>query len=110
MTQNVAFNTGAQSSDFGYSFGGNAPSFPGYTNVIDKFPFASDGTATDVGDIISGTEYSASGQSSTTHGYSAGGYTPYSNVIQKFSFTTDGNATDVGDLTETPYQPAGHQV
>lgn len=85
-----------QGSVSGYTSGG-APS----RNQIDKFPFASDANATDVGDLIGNTAQPA-GQSSTASGYTSGGTTPaatYDTVIQKFSFSADGNSTDVGDLT-----------
>ena len=43
-----------QSSDVsGYSTGGLAPPATGDSNTIDKFPFATDGNATDVGDLTS---------------------------------------------------------
>jgi len=92
-----------QGTNFGYTSGGFIPPST-VTNVIDKFPFASDANATDVGDLISSVQRPA-GQSSTTHGYTSGGVsgpsftTTQSNTIQKFPFTSDGNATDVGDLT-----------
>jgi hypothetical protein len=92
-----------QGTNFGYTSGGFI--LPGTTsNIIDKFPFASDANATDVGDLLSAVQRPA-GQSSTTHGYTSGGVsgpsftTTQSNTIQKFPFTSDGNATDVGDLT-----------
>ena len=53
----------AQGSISGYTSGGN----PGPTNVIDKFPFASDGNATDVGDLTVG-RYAVTGQSSSVSG------------------------------------------
>lgn len=98
---------GSSSPTNGYTSGGRiTPPSPtvGVTDVIDKFPFAiSDGTATDVGNLLAGTGRSSSGNSSLTHGYAAGGYDPAtnsnSNVIQKFSFSVDGNATDAADLT-----------
>ena len=43
----------------GYTSGGNPG--PTQTNIIDKFPFAADGNATDVGDLTVG-RYSAAGQ------------------------------------------------
>ena len=70
-------------------------------DVIDKFPFASDVNATDVGNLTIG-RYGLSGQSSSTHGYSSGGFIT-TNTIDKFSFSADGNATDVGDLTGGRY-------
>ena len=80
-------------------------------NTIQKFPFASDSNATDVGDLLStaGAGYSA-GQSSTTHGYHSGGYSPNVDTIQKWTFSTDANATDVGNLTAVTNSGAGHQV
>ena len=79
----------------GYSSGGSPVS-----NVIDKFPFAVDGNATDVGDLTQARR-ELTGQSSSTSGYSTGGQTPTTvNTIDKFSFSADGNATDVGDLTQ----------
>ena len=83
---------------------------PVITNVIDKFPFATDANATDVGDLTQSREFVA-GQSSTQSGYSSGGRTPtFLNTIDKFPFATDGNATDVGDLTLAKSNFAGQQV
>ena len=48
---------GQTSSSSGYSSGGETPSI---TNTIDKFAFASDGNATNVGDILSVLAASAS--------------------------------------------------
>ena len=80
----------------GYTSGGRDP----VSNVIDKFSFAADANATDVGNLTVG-RYSPAGQSSDVSGYTSGGSTPASsNVIDKFPFATDGNATDVGDLTQ----------
>jgi len=80
----------------GYTSGGTDA--PGYTNVIDKFPFSSDSNASDVGDLTAAQI--GAGQSSSTHGYFSGGQgTGTYNKIEKFSFLADGNASDVGDLT-----------
>ena len=71
------------------------------SNVIDKFSFATDGNATDVGDLTV-ARYKSAGQSSQRMGYttaSEGSPSVTSNVIDKFSFATDGNATDVGDMS-----------
>ena len=88
----------AQGSISGYTSGGS-PTPANYVNTIDKFPFAVDANATDVGDLTQANR-SLAGQSSTESGYSSGGFTPpYTNVIQKFPFAVDANATDVGDLT-----------
>ena len=95
-----------QGTNFGYASGGGTPSA---TNVIDKFPFASDTNASDVGDLtVARAEGLAAGQSSRTHGYTSGGeYPSASNVIDKFPFATDTNASDVGDLTVARYGPTG---
>jgi hypothetical protein len=44
-------------------------------NTIDKFPFATDTNATDVGDLTTARR-SVAGQSSTTFGYTSGGGFP----------------------------------
>lgn len=91
--------TQAQGSVSGYSAGGLTN--PPIVNTIDKFPFAADSNASDVGDLTQ-ARYWVAGQSSTTHGYSSGGITPpYVNTIDKFPFAADTNATDVGDITQS---------
>ena len=103
---NIWKNIGAGSGDVvpwtfqgtvsGYSSGGHSDP-NGFFNVIEKFPFASDTNATDVGDMTA-TRFNPSGQTSSTHGYIAGGG-PAVNIIDKFTFAADNDATDVGDLT-----------
>ena len=102
-------------STYGYTAGGQGmlptdPSSPSYNtvrNIIDYFPFASDGNAADVGDLTR-TANVVQSSSSQTHGYTAGGYSPNSNVIDKFAMTTSANATDVGDLTAEIGAGIGH--
>ena len=96
---------GQNSIEHGYTTGG-------YSNVIDKFPFAADSPAVDVGDITGACARGAAGQSSTTCGYTSGGVDPggYTNIISKFSFANDGNAVDQGDLTRCAGGSGGHQV
>jgi hypothetical protein len=81
-------STGQSSTTHGYSSGGYIPPSP-RVNTIDKFPFASDTNATDVGDLIVARK-SMTGQSSTASGYVSGGYggspVASSNVIDKFPF------------------------
>ena len=97
----------AISTSYGYHMGGDyEPPDPGArSNVIEKFPFASEDGKTDVGDLSTGAENAASGISSSTHGYFQGGETTPSNYpfqrtnSQKFSFSSAGNASDIGDLT-----------
>ena len=82
---------------------------PSYINKIQKFSFASDGNASDVGDLLLTTGL-ATGVSTATEGYITGGYQPaggdYSNTIQKFPFAADGNTSDVADLYNTPQSHA----
>jgi len=105
-----------QGSNFGYTSGGKKSGGADpdtEVNTIDKFPFASDASASDVGDLFLAARW-VSGQSSSISGYTAGGLAPaippappYSNVIQKFSFSSDGNGTEVGDLSVARYGAAG---
>ena len=101
---------GFQGTTSGYTTGGGAgsPTQPPPTttvNTIDKFPFASDANATDVGDrTITATRMA--GQSSDANGYTSGGRALSGpvfgyNVIDKFPFSSDANAADVGDMTYT---------
>jgi hypothetical protein len=91
----------------GYTSGGYAP---GNVTTIDKFPFATDANATDVGDLTQARRLVV-GQSSTVSGYTSGGYAPpFVTTIDKFPFATDANATDVGDLTQARSYSAGQQV
>jgi hypothetical protein len=85
----------------GYVSGGETPGPPSVTRVdiIDKFAFASNTTASDHGDISVTRSY-VSGQSSNTHGFTSGGYTgSVSNVIDKFTFGSSNNSTDHADLS-----------
>ena len=105
---------GQNSADSGYASGGNSgpTGSPAWTtvNTIEKFPFASDGNATDVGDLTVARSNLA-GQSSSSSGYGSGGQpTPGNlagNVIDKFPFASDSNATDVGDVTVARRQLSG---
>lgn len=92
-----------QGSNYGYASGGVTR-----TNVIDKFPFAADGNATDVGDLVQAI-YGAAGHSSSESGYLSGGNTSpgSTDTIQKFPFSTDSNSTDVGNLLGASNYAAG---
>ena len=80
---------GQSSSTHGYSV---------HDAIMDKFSFASNTTAVDVGAASLATRRTGAGQSSETHGYACG-QEPGNNVIDKFAFATEGTMTDVGDLT-----------
>jgi hypothetical protein len=101
LARNKAGGATAFTQQFGYCYGGHHTS-PSSTDVIDKYAFATDSDATNVGDLTEPQVYYTGGSNSLTHGYRAGGYvnTPNggSEVIDKWSFATDGDATDVGNL------------
>jgi len=87
----------AQGSVSGYTAGGTIPPGQVGPNVIDKFPFATDSNATDVGDLANlGTPFFSSDRSvrssasSKENGYVFGGS---SWLLNKFPFATDSNAT-----------------
>ena len=74
---------------YGYSVGGSTPLSPNLQ--IQRYSFASDGNATDVGDLAQGRQ-AAAGASSATHGYGAGGRVPSPsgvNTIAKFAFANE---------------------
>lgn len=110
----VAFHMTSSSETNGYAAGGfsNPSGQPGphpdggslgtyRIKEIQKFPFSSDGDATDVADLTQDRAAGA-GLSSREFGYSAGGRKDPSpaivNVIDRWSHTSDANASDVGDL------------
>ena len=116
LSQTRSSAAGQSSADDGYTSGGHNRGPPAtVVNTIDKFPFASDANATDVGDI-SISRQNPAGQSSTTNGYTSGGVgnppaaVGISNVIDKFPFASNANATDVGNLTVARQGNAGQQV
>jgi len=105
LTQAVIPEYSFQGSVSGYTSGGDSD---GAVNTIDKFPFATDGNASDVGDLTA-AKLRVAGQSSIESGYTSGGFAPpiVYNTIDKFPFAADANATDVGDLSQARYAAAG---
>ena len=98
---------------------GVPPNVPAGTiiNNIDKFPFASQTNATDIGDITL-LRSGGAGVSSCDHGYMIGGTISITNPnngaptwtrteIDKFSFASDGNSTDVADLLQIQQYHSG---
>ncbi len=107
---------GQSSANNGYTSGGKTqgagPPYGDPINTIDKFPFSSDGNASDIADLSEARSQGA-GQSSIADGkgYTSGGAKvppPSSDVIDKFPFSSDANATDVGNLTIHSYSHGGH--
>jgi hypothetical protein len=68
------------------------------SNVIDFITIASEGNATDFGDLIATTTNVTGAGSNSTRGVFGGGASN-SNVIQYITIATAGNAIDFGDLT-----------
>jgi hypothetical protein len=94
LTVSRLHEAGVSSVTHGYTAGGSTLAGSGTSsNVIDKFPFASDGNATDVGDLDR-TAWRSAGMSSFTDGYIDIGYTINSpeGAINRFSFASDANA------------------
>jgi hypothetical protein len=95
---------------YGYTSGGSLGASPNLQyDRIDRFPFASDDDATDVGNLTV-SRGSSAGQQSGASGYASGGYLYplYSDQIEKFPFSSDfTTATDVGDLTLARSMPCG---
>jgi len=110
LTEVKAYLAGQSSSTNGYTSGGLSPPLvPTVTNAIEKFPFASDGNASNIGTLTL-RRFGLTGQSSSTHGYSSGGREPptsYQRAIDKFPFSADENASSVGNLITRKYEGAG---
>ena len=101
LSQGRIYSAGHSSRVSGYTSGGQSwPSGPPRSNRIDKFPFASNSSASFVGYLSTEKANGIAGQSSDVAGYSSGGYTPTlaSNTIEKFSFASDGDASNIGNL------------
>ena len=117
LSEARGYVAGQSSTASGYTSGGPATS-PNTSRslIIDKFPFASDANATDVGDLSEGRK-AVTGQSSASSGYTSGGRGSFPTLpgqarltIDKFPFSSDGNATDVGNLILARNDAAGQQV
>ena len=108
------FNTANGSTDAfyngtvsGYNAGGSSNYPPTKENTIDKYPFSSDGNATDVGNLSS-IRYDMAGHSSSTNGYTSGGRHPnHTAVINQWPFASDTNASNIGNLTQARWGPGG---
>ena len=110
----LVYASTCNSNTHGYTMGGYTWSDPtNYGVTIDKFPFATDSNATDVGDL-SPAQHGACGVSGIDYGYASGGRdlpeTTYYNNIRRISFSSDGNSTDSADLVNYPYSTTGNQV
>ena len=113
LTQARETTTSPGSATHGYCAGGRASNIGTNSgvNIIEKYPFASDANAADVGDLAISRVHAASSQNSDTNGYVSGGRSgpPGSTLadIQKFPFASDTDATDIGNATIARYHVAG---
>jgi len=108
LTELRTTTAGNTSETHGYCTGGGSypNDVPAAWNILEKFPYASDSDATDVGDtVVTGAIAKCATSNSETHGYLAAGDDYYGNspvgyeyfnMIQKFSFASDGNTVDTG--------------
>jgi len=96
----------ASSLTHGYSAGGHENAV-GRQRYIDKFSFASHGTASNIGDIAYDGS-SISGSSSETHGYSHGGYSGYK-TITRWNYSNDSDIAYYGDLVHNSLEATGTQ-
>jgi len=116
ITIPASYTTGHSACSFGYSTTGWSPTCtPSILTNINKFPFAADTNATNIGSITT-KRYYAAGQSSFNCGYVSGGYTSPGvpgeyggsiDSIEKFSFITDNNGATAGSLTAAKYLVSG---
>jgi hypothetical protein len=95
--------SGSNSSTHGYMAGGASDADRTASNVIEKFSFASDGNATDVGDLSTAKAEGAN-TSSGISGYAAAGTSGQpsntnGNSIQKFPFASDTGSASIGFVT-----------
>jgi len=99
--------TGSSSSTHGYRIGGYGNTNNG-VDQIEKYPFSSDTTSSDVGEL-SVARYGNTGTQSTLNGYSFGGGLAQTN-IDKFTFSSDVSATNVATLIGGGTQMAAAQI
>ena len=110
MVNNASQGRATQSTTHGYQFGGSSPAIA-TSNSIQKFSYAADTNAVQIGVMYSARAIQST-SASTTKAYSAGGMTGNAinaNVIQSVPFATDTDATDVGDLLTVNRAASGHQ-
>jgi len=97
-------STGHASNEHGYNAGGACypTGTPAYTSTVDRFPFSSLASATNVGSICVALAYGAA-HSSSTNGYLSGGYThppaTYRNTLQRFTFASTVSCCNIGTIS-----------
>ena len=98
----------ASSSTHGYMAGGTNGTAPnnGADNSINKYAFATDGAATDAGDLSQPAK-PYTGHSSETHGYVSGSEGSDQDRIDKWPFASDAGGTNIGNITSNRSSSAG---
>lgn len=86
-TPTTAFTQG---DTYGYVLGGGIVP---HSDVIEKYPYASDSPATDVAEMTTTSAFWGDTYSSSTHGYKTGDFGG-----AKFPFSSDASATTIGSL------------
>ena len=106
--------SGGQSDTDGYVLGGftpPSPTLPARYQEVQKYPFASDTSATNLGNQLGTGRFDHSGSSSSVAIYVSGGATPTTiNEIEKFTVASDTGGTDVGDLNAAAKQSTGSGI
>ena len=91
-------HTGAPRATF---FGGDNPTAPTGTNIIDYVQIVTEGNAVDFGDLLDATEWCTADAASSTRGYRSGGGNPVQDRIDTWLFSTTGSTTDFGNLIDS---------
>ena len=105
LSQDRGYSAGGHSSnEHGYTSGGVCypAGVPAYASTVDRFPFSTSASATNVGSICVALSYVAS-HSSSTNGYTSGGYTTppatYRNTLQRFTFASTVSCCNIGTIS-----------
>jgi hypothetical protein len=111
LLASVRYVMGCSSQTHGFSVGGSLDVSGSDTNIIQRFPFASDGDAVDWADLTNSAKQQSASASSATHGWTLGGnnfnHATISSNIDRFPFASQTNATDWADATTTKTAGAG---
>ena len=113
LTQSRGHMGAASSPTRGVWFGGSIYTAPGpaYTlyDIIDYVTLATEGNATDFGNLAAAKHFTTGGVSNSIRGAHGGSSTDPAtlNVIEFVTIASTGNATDFGDLTTLQYSCAG---
>ena len=95
---------GVTSETHGHAVGGGCG-----LRRVDKYAFATDGNAVNIGNLLSVNRDYPMGGCSQTHGYIMGSNSGNpTNQIEKFSFADDSTTADVGDVVGAKASSAAH--